>query len=541
MSSTIKQTVTDTPADAAQDAATHDAPTADTKLEQLRARERLAEAGGGAARITKQHEAGKLTARECINFFLDEDTFEEFDKHVVHRARDFGLEQQLYPGDGVVTGHGLVDGRRVFIFAQDFTVFGGSLSETHAEKICKVLDMAMKVGAPIVGLNDSGGARIQEGVVSLAGYADIFLRNTLASGVVPQISCIMGPCAGGAVYSPAITDFNVMVRDTSYMFITGPDVIKTVTHEDVSKEELGGADTHNRISGVAHFSADNDEHALQLVRELLSFLPSNNLDEAPRLATSDPHDRADEALNSVVPAASNQPYDIRTVLHAVIDDRYFFEVHADYAPNIVVGFARLGGRSVGLVANQPAYLAGVLDIDASVKAARFVRFCDCFNLPLVVFEDVPGFLPGVRQEHGGIIRHGAKLLYAFAEATVPKITVITRKAYGGAYCVMASKHIRTDLNLAWPTAEIAVMGADGAVGVLYRREINEADDPQAARRARAQEFEEKFANPYVAAERGFIDEIIQPAQTRPKLIRALHLLENKRDTNPPKKHGNIPL
>ena len=511
------------------------------KLERWRERERRAEGGGGAARVEKQHAAGKWTARERIEFFLDEGTFEEFDKHVVHRARDFGLDRQVYPGDGVVTGYGLVDGRRVFVFAQDFTVFGGSLSETHAEKICKVMDLAMKVGAPVVGLNDSGGARIQEGVLSLGGYADIFLRNTLASGVIPQLSLIMGPCAGGAVYSPAITDFNIMVERTSYMFITGPDVIKTVTHEDVTKEELGGADAHNRVSGVAHFAAQSDEHALQLARELLSFIPSNNLEEAPRLATADTAGRADERLNTIVPEASNQPYDIRDVIHLVVDDGYFFEVHAAYAPNIVVGFARLDGRSVGIVANQPAFLAGVLDIDASVKAARFVRFCDCFNLPLVTFEDVPGFLPGVRQEHGGIIRHGAKLLYAFAEATVPKVTVITRKAYGGAYCVMASKHIRTDVNLAWPTAEIAVMGAEGAVGVLYRRELAEAEDQEAGRRARVAEFEEKFANPYVAAARGFIDEIIEPAQTRPKLIRALHLLENKRDNNPPKKHGNIPL
>ncbi|HEX8131624.1 MAG TPA: acyl-CoA carboxylase subunit beta [Pyrinomonadaceae bacterium] len=512
-----------------------------SKMDRLRERERRAEAGGGAERIERQHAAGKLTARERIAFLLDEGTFEEFDKHVVHRSHDFGLEEQLYPGDGVVTGYGLIDNRRVFVFAQDFTVFGGSLSETHAEKICKVMDMAMRVGAPVVGLNDSGGARIQEGVLSLGGYADIFLRNTLASGVVPQISCIMGPCAGGAVYSPAITDFNVMVKNTSYMFITGPEVIRAVTHEEVSKEELGGADTHNRISGVAHFDADSDQHALQLVRELLSFIPSNNMDEAPRVPTSDPADRRDERLNSIVPEASNQPYDIRDVIHAVIDDGYFFEVHEFYAPNICVGFARIDGRSIGIVANQPAYLAGVLDINASVKAARFVRFCDCFNIPLVVFEDVPGFLPGVRQEHGGIIRHGAKLLYAFAEATVPKITVITRKAYGGAYCVMASKHIRTDINLAWPSAEIAVMGAGGAVGVLYRREISEAADQESARQARIAEFEEKFANPYVAAERGFIDEIIEPAETRLKLARALALLENKRDTNPPKKHGNIPL
>lgn len=514
---------------------------AETKLDQLRQRSAQAEAGGGIERVEKQHAAGKMSARERIDFLLDENSFEEFDKLVVHRSHDFDLDKQLYPGDGVVTGHGLIDGRRVFVFAQDFTIFGGSLSETHAAKICKAMDLAMKVGAPIIGLNDSGGARIQEGVVSLGGYADIFLRNTLASGVVPQISCIMGPCAGGAVYSPAITDFNVMVKDTSYMFITGPDVIKTVTHEDVSKEELGGAVTHNRTSGVAHFAADSDEHALRVVRELLSFIPSNNMDDPPRVASADPAERADIKLNSIVPEASNQPYDIREVINLIVDEAYFFEVHELYAPNIVTGFARLGGRSVGIVANQPAYLAGVLDIDASVKAARFVRFCDCFNIPLITFEDVPGFLPGVAQEHGGIIRHGAKLLYAFAEATVPKITVITRKAYGGAYCVMASKHIRTDINFAWPSAEIAVMGAEGAVGVLYRREISEADVAETTRRARITEFEEKFANPYVAAERGFVDEVIEPAQTRPKLIRALRLLENKRDTNPPKKHGNIPL
>jgi propionyl-CoA carboxylase beta chain len=514
---------------------------AGSKLDELRARSGRAEEGGGPARREKQHAAGKWTARERLEFLLDDGTFEEFDKFVVHRSRDFALDQQLYPGDGVITGYGLIDRRKVFVFAQDFTVFGGSLSETHAEKICKVMDLAMKVGAPIIGLNDSGGARIQEGVVSLGGYADIFLRNTLASGVVPQISCIMGPCAGGAVYSPAITDFNVMVKDTSYMFITGPDVIKTVTHEDVTKEELGGAMTHNRVSGVAHFAADSDEDALRLVRELLSFIPSNNMDDPPRRATNDPIDRTDARLNSIVPEASNQPYDIRDCIHSVVDENYFFEVHEHFAPNIVVGFARLAGRSVGIVANQPSYLAGVLDINASVKGARFVRFCDSFNIPLLTFEDVPGFLPGVGQEHEGIIRHGAKLLFAFAEATVPKITVITRKAYGGAYCVMASKHIRTDVNFAWPSAEIAVMGAEGAVGVLYRREIAEAEDKDAVRRARIEEFEEKFANPYVAAARGFIDEVIEPAETRPKLIRALQLLENKRDTNPPKKHGNIPL
>jgi len=512
-----------------------------SRLDILRERSVQAEEGGGTARVQKQHDAGKMTARERIEFLLDEGSFEEFDKLVVHRSKDFGLDKQLYPGDGVITAHGLIDGRNVFVFAQDFTVFGGSLSETHAEKICKVMDLAMKVGAPIIGLNDSGGARIQEGVVSLGGYADIFLRNTLASGVVPQISCIMGPCAGGAVYSPAITDFNIMVKDTSYMFITGPDVIKTVTHEEVTKEALGGAVTHNSVSGVAHFAADSDEHALRIVRELFSFIPSNNLEDPPRVEVRDPVDRFEPKLNDLVPEASNQPYDIRDVINAVVDDGYFFEVHQMFAPNICVGFARLGGRSVGIVANQPAFLAGVLDIAASIKGARFVRFCDCFNIPLITFEDVPGFLPGVSQEHGGIITHGAKLLYAFAEATVPKVTVITRKAYGGAYCVMASKHIRTDVNFAWPTAEIAVMGAEGAVGILYRRELNEAQDKESARNSRILELQEKFANPYIAAERGFVDEVIEPAQTRPKLIRALSLLENKRDTNPPRKHGNIPL
>jgi propionyl-CoA carboxylase beta chain len=510
-----------------------------SKLEQLKERSRLAEEGGGKARLEKQRASGKMTARERIDFFLDEDSFEEFDKFVVHRSTDFGLDEQRFPGDGVITGHGLVDGREVFVFAQDFTVFGGSLSETHAQKICKIMDLAMKVGAPVIGLNDSGGARIQEGVVSLGGYADIFLRNTLASGVVPQISCILGPCAGGAVYSPAITDFNVMVKDTSYMFITGPDVIKTVTHEEVTKDELGGAMTHNERSGVAHFAADSDEHALRITRELISFIPSNNMDNPPFVPSADPSDRADEKLNSIVPESSNQPYDIRDIIHCVVDEGYFFEVQEHYAPNIVIGFARLGGFSVGIVANQPAFLAGVLDINASVKAARFVRFCDCFNIPLITFEDVPGFLPGVNQEHLGIIRHGAKLLYAFAEATVPKITVITRKAYGGAYCVMASKHIRTDINFAYPTAEIAVMGSEGAVGVLYRKEIAEHDENY--RTTKVDEFTDKFANPYIAAERGFVDEVIEPAQTRPKLIRALSLLQNKRDTNPPRKHGNIPL
>jgi propionyl-CoA carboxylase beta chain len=511
------------------------------KLARLKEKSRLAEEGGGKARLEKQHASGKMTARERIDFFLDDGSFEEFDKFVVHRSRDFGLEKQKFPGDGVVTGHGLVDGREVFVFAQDFTVFGGSLSETHAQKICKVMDLAMKTGAPVIGLNDSGGARIQEGVVSLGGYADIFLRNTLASGVVPQISCILGPCAGGAVYSPAITDFNIMVKDTSYMFITGPDVIKTVTHEEVTKDELGGAMTHNQKSGVAHFAADSDEHCLRITRELLSFIPSNNLDNPPFVPTNDPSDRIEEKLNTIVPEASTQPYDIRDIIHTVADENYFFEVQEHFAPNIVIGFARLGGYSVGIVANQPAFLAGVLDIDASVKAARFVRFCDCFNIPLITFEDVPGFLPGVNQEHFGIIKHGAKLLYAFAEATVPKITVITRKAYGGAYCVMASKHIRTDINFAYPTAEIAVMGADSAVGVLYRKELADTTNPEENRQRLVDEFNEKFANPYVAAEKGFVDEVIEPAFTRPKLIRALSLLQNKRDSNPPKKHGNIPL
>ena len=510
-----------------------------SKIELLKERSQIAEEGGGEKRLEKQRASGKMTARERVAFFLDDGSFEEFDKFVVHRSTDFGMAEQKFPGDGVITGHGLVDGREVFVFAQDFTVFGGSLSETHAQKICKVMDMAMKTGAPLVGLNDSGGARIQEGVVSLAGYADIFLRNVLSSGVIPQVSCILGPCAGGAVYSPAITDFNVMVKDTSYMFITGPDVIKTVTHEDVTKDELGGAMTHNAKSGVAHFAANSDEHALQITRELLSFVPSNNMENPPFVPTADPSDRSDEKLNSMVPEAPTQPYDIRDIVNNVVDDGYFFEIQEHYAPNIVIGFARLGGYSVGIVANQPAYLAGVLDIDASVKAARFVRFCDCFNIPLITFEDVPGFLPGVNQEHQGIIRHGAKLLYAFAEATVPKITVITRKAYGGAYCVMASKHIRTDINFAYPTAEIAVMGSEGAVGVLFKREIAENDESY--RNSKVAEFQEKFANPYVAAERGYIDEVIEPRFTRPKLIRALSLLQNKRDTNPPKKHGNIPL
>jgi propionyl-CoA carboxylase beta chain len=503
--------------------------------------ERRAELGGGEARRAKQHAAGKLTARERIELLFDPGTFEEIDKLVTHRCRDFGMDQQLIPGDGVVVGHGLIDGRQVFAFAQDFTVFGGSLSETNAAKIVKIMDLAMKLGSPVVGLNDSGGARIQEGVLSLGGYADIFLRNTLASGVVPQISAIMGPCAGGAVYSPAITDFTIMVKNTSYMFVTGPDVIKTVTHEEVTKEELGGAMTHNATSGVAHFAAEDDRDCLALIRELLGYLPSNNLDDPPRMASQDSPDREDPTLDRVVPAAPNQPYDMLDVIHAVVDGASFLEVHQHYARNLIVGFARLDGRPVGIVANQPALLAGTLDINASVKGARFVRFCDAFNIPLVTFEDVPGFLPGTVQEYGGVIRHGAKLLFAFAEATVPKVTVITRKAYGGAYCVMASKHIRTDFNYAWPTAELAVMGPEGAVNILYKREIERASDPARARAEKVQEFREKFANPYVAASRGFLDEVIYPRETRRKLIAALRNLEGKRDKNPPKKHGNIPL
>jgi propionyl-CoA carboxylase beta chain len=503
--------------------------------------ERRAELGGGPDRLKRQHQAGKLTARERVELLFDPGTFEEVDKLVTHRCRDFGMEEQTIPGDGVVAGHGLVDGRQVFAFAQDFTVFGGSLSETNAAKIVKIMDLAMKLGAPIVGLNDSGGARIQEGVLSLAGYADIFLRNTLASGVVPQISAIMGPCAGGAVYSPAITDFTIMVKDSSYMFVTGPDVVRTVTHEEVTKEQLGGAMTHNETSGVAHFAAEDDRECLALVRDLLSFMPSNNLDDPPRRQPSDEPDREDPALDTLVPPSPNQPYDMLDLIHAVVDGAYFLEVHQHYARNLVVGFARLDGRPVGIVANQPAVLAGTLDINASVKGARFVRFCDAFNIPLVTFEDVPGFLPGTQQEYGGIIRHGAKLLFAFAEATVPKVTVIARKAYGGAYCVMSSKHIRTDFNYAWPTAELAVMGPEGAVNILYKRELDAAADPAAARADKVAEFRAKFANPYIAAARGFIDEVIHPRETRRKLITALRNLENKRDKNPPKKHGNIPL
>ncbi|MGE3402967.1 MAG: acyl-CoA carboxylase subunit beta [Vicinamibacterales bacterium] len=483
-----------------------------------------------------------LSCRERIDLLFDPDTFEEIDALVTHRCRDFGMAERAVPGDGVIAGSGRINGRLAYAFAQDFSVFGGSLSETNAAKIVKIMDAAMKMGAPIIGLNDSGGARIQEGVVSLGGYADIFLRNTLASGVVPQISAIMGPCAGGAVYSPAITDFTIMVKGSSYMFVTGPEVIRTVTHETVTKEQLGGAMTHNETSGVAHFAVEDDRECLLLVRELLSFLPGNNVDDPPRIESADPVDREDASLDRIVPAAPNQPYDMHDVLHAIVDDGYFLEVQHYYATNILVGFARLGGQPVGIVANQPAVLAGTLDINASVKGARFVRFCDAFNIPLVTFEDVPGFLPGTVQEFGGIIRHGAKLLFAFAEATVPKLTVITRKAYGGAYCVMSSKHLRTDVNFAWPTAEIAVMGAEGAVNLLYRRELEAAGDGAAALRAeKVAEYREKFANPRVAAERGFVDAVIQPRETRRRLIAALSTLETKRDKNPPKKHGNIPL
>jgi len=511
------------------------------RMEELRRRHQAAEQGGGAERRERQHKEGKLSARERIELLVDEDSFEELDKLVTHRCRDFGMDEQVVPGDGFVTGHGRIDGRLVFVFAQDFTVFGGSLSETNAQKICKIMDLALKTGAPVIGLNDSGGARIQEGVVSLAGYADIFLRNTLASGVVPQISAIMGPCAGGAVYSPAITDFTFMVEDTSYMFVTGPDVIKTVTHEDVTKEKLGGAATHNSVSGVGHFTAADDAECLRMIRELIGYLPQNNREDPPRRASTDPIDRMDTALDTIVPLESNLPYDMKDVIRRVVDSGEFFEVHEHFARNIVVGFARMDGRPIGIVANQPAFLAGCLDINSSTKGARFVRFCDAFNIPLLTLEDVPGFLPGTEQEFGGIIRHGAKLLYAFAEATVPKITVITRKAYGGAYCVMGSKQIRTDINLAWPSAEIAVMGPEGAVNIVYRRELAAAVDQAALRRQKVVEFTDRFANPFVAAERGYVDDVIEPRETRPRVIRALRMLETKVDTMPRKKHGNIPL
>ena len=521
-----------------------DAPGSKTTREKLEELHRLKEAamlGGGVKRIEAQHKKGKLTARERIDLLLDPGTFNELDMFVTHRSTDFGLEEQIIPGDGVVTGYGQIDGRLVYVFSQDFTVFGGSLSEAHSEKICKIMDHAMKNGAPVIGLNDSGGARIQEGVVSLGAYADIFLRNTLASGVVPQISAIMGPCAGGAVYSPAITDFIFMVEQTSYMFVTGPNVLKTVTHEDVTFEELGGAMVHNSKSGVAHFSCPGEPDCIRMIRQLLSYIPSNNLEDAPRVTPKDSPTRAEESLNSIIPDNPNKPYDIKTVIQYIVDDAEFFEVQEYFAANIVIGFARLNGRSVGIVAQQPGALAGVLDINSSDKAARFVRFCDCFNIPIITFVDVPGFLPGLGQEHNGIIRHGAKLLYAYCEATVPKITVITRKAYGGAYDVMNSKHVRGDLNYAWPTAEIAVMGAEGAVNILFKDEIDKAADPEQRRKELIAEYTEKFANPYIAAARGYVDEVIEPRFTRARLITGLEMLKNKRDTNPPKKHGNLPL
>ena len=517
------------------------AVTMESALERLAALGREAALGGGEARLRVQHDRGKLGARERLDLLLDEGSFVELDRFVTHRSTDFGLASRKIPGDGVVTGYGTIHGRPVYVFSQDFTVFGGSLSEAHAEKIVKIQEMALKNGAPLIGLNDSGGARIQEGVVSLGGYADIFLRNTLASGVIPQISVIMGPCAGGAVYSPAITDFVYMVRGTSFMFVTGPGVVKTVTQEDIDMEGLGGADVHAETSGVAHFAHDSEAESLDAVRTLFRFIPQNNSERPPTGADEDPHGRRSEKILEMFPDKPNQPYDMTAIIGEVVDDGEFHEVHAGFARNLVTGFAHLGGHAVGIVANQPAVLAGVLDIDASDKGARFVRFCDAFNVPLVVLEDVPGFLPGVGQEHGGIIRHGAKLLYAFCEATVPKVTVITRKAYGGAYDVMNSKHVRGDINLAWPTAEIAVMGPKGAVEVLFRREIAASDDPEAETEARRAEYREKFAHPYIAAARGYVDDVIDPRDTRPRLISALDMLADKRDANPPKKHGNIPL
>ncbi len=511
------------------------------KLAELHELKEQASLGGGARRVENQHKKGKLTARERLDLLLDPGSFLELDMFVTHRANDFGLDEQKILGDGVVTGYGRIDGRLVYVFSQDFTVFGGSMSEANAEKICKIMDLAMRNGAPVIGLNDGGGARIQEGVVSLGAYADIFLRNTLASGVVPQISAIMGPAAGGAVYSPAITDFIFMVENTSHMFVTGPDVLKTVTHEDVSFEELGGATVHNTTSGVAHFACPSEPDCIRMIRQLMSYLPSNNLEDAPRITPKDSPTRAEAALDTIVPDNPNKPYDMKAVLHYIVDDGDFFEVQEGFARNIIVGFARMDGRAVGIVAQQPGALAGVLDINSSDKAARFVRFCDCFNIPLLTFVDVPGFLPGLAQEHNGIIRHGAKLLYAYCEATVPKITVITRKAYGGAYDVMSSKHVRGDINYAWPTAEIAVMGPEGAVNILFRNEIEQAADPEQRRKELIADYTEKFNNPYIAASRGYVDEVIEPRLTRSRIIAALEMLKNKRDTNPPKKHGNIPL
>lgn len=511
------------------------------KIELLKKKQREAKLGGGQKRIDTQHKKGKLTARERLDLLLDEGSFEEFDMFVTHRCKDFGLDKQRILGDGVVTGYGTIDGRLTFVFSQDFTTFGGTLAEGHAEKICKIMDMAMKVGAPVIGLNDSGGARIQEGVVSLGGYADIFLKNTLASGVIPQISVILGPCAGGAVYSPAITDFIFMVKGTSHMFVTGPGVVKTVTHEEVTFDQLGGAVTHSTKSGVSHFACENEAETLNLVRKLFGFIPLNNMEDPPETDFTDPIDRTDEELNSIVPDDSAKPYDMKDVIKRIVDAGEFLEVHQHYAQNLVVGFARMAGKPVGIVGNQPAVLAGVLDIDSSIKGARFVRFCDAFNVPLITFVDVPGFLPGTDQEFRGIIKNGAKLLYAFCEATVPKVTVITRKAYGGAYDVMNSKHVRGDINYAWPTAEIAVMGPKGAVEIIFKKEIQESEDPEKTTEKKIEEFRERFANPYSAAERGYVDDVIEPKQTRPRLIKVLSMLRTKKDLNPPKKHGNIPL
>lgn len=511
------------------------------KILELRERRLVSQAGGGEERIQRQHEAGRKTARERLEILLDAGSFRELDSFIEHRSTNFGMEKNRHPGDSVVTGWGTIDGRLVYVYSQDFTVIGGSLSEVHAQKICKVMDMAMKVGAPMVGLNDSGGARIQEGVESLAGYAEIFLRNTLASGVIPQISLIMGPCAGGAVYSPALTDYILMVKNTSYMFITGPDVIKQVLNEDVTFEDLGGASVHATESGVCHLVADDETQALMMVRELLSYFPQNNMEDAPFVPTTDDPLRADPDLDTLVPDSPNKPYDVKDIITRIVDDGHFFEIQEEYAANIVCGYARLGGHSVGIVANQPMVLAGVLDIKASEKAARFVRTCDAFNIPIVTFVDVPGYMPGTDQEHNGIIMAGAKLVYAYCEATVPKLTVTTRKSYGGAYCVMSSKHIRGDLNLAWPTAEIAVMGPEGAVEIIYRRELKASADPAARKKELAEEYRAKFANPYVAAARGYVDDIIEPRETRPRLINALEVFQNKRDSNPPKKHGNMPL
>ena len=511
------------------------------KIEDLHSLKAKSRQGGGEQRIAAQHKRGRLTARERIDLLLDKGSFRELDAFAVHRTNDFGLDSQKFLGDSVVTGWGTVEGRLVYVFSQDFTVFGGSLGEVHAEKVCKLLDMALKNGAPVIGLNDSGGARIQEGVVSLGGYADIFLRNTLASGVIPQLSVIMGPCAGGAVYSPALTDFIFMVRNSSYMFVTGPEVVKTVTHEEVSFEDLGGATVHSETSGVCHVATDTEADALYLIRKLLTFLPQNNMEDPPFIPTTDDPLRMSEALDTLIPEDPSEPYDIKDAIHLIVDDGYFFEIHENFAQNIVVGFARLGGHSIGIIANQPAVLAGVLDIDSSDKAARFVRFCDSFNIPILTFVDVPGFLPGTGQEHGGIIRHGAKLLFAYCEATVPKLTVVTRKAYGGAYDVMSSKHIRGDVNLAWPTAEIAVMGPEGAVNIIFRKELAESEDVERRRSELVADYREKFANPYIAASRGFIDDVIEPRETRPRLVNALEMVVNKRDANPAKKHGNIPL